>query len=792
MACQSTLAVDGACRLGFLVFWRGSPLRDLNNELKRIDALERTLHGALADNKMPSTVYVIFEDRALLVVGPEFLELWDGVGSCDSAAGGAHCGGGKPGSQARLENILNSLRAAVAASRSGRASVQGAQMWSPQQRGIRRVVEQVLIDHEAAGGPRKRFDTVLQLAERGCPLRFGQADWCQGSGAGTQASSIIGSFVAVLGGVRDIHAQEEAALEAVCRDYSLGHHVVRMGNDAELTSKIVKDLLTAERLGVLGPALQRCREDDWEPPGVVPSALDMPAFHLVVVISSALADFVETRGAANLLVDTFLRSKAAYDRSEKVTLSVIDINGKALEIEYMKGRVLEEANAAAYLRAKAAFARSMTLESLVKKLVSPPGTPARLGFSPLLLHADELAEPLLPPQTSRRSAEPVVVVFTPKGWRDRVQQAGKKAGFTRIARAAVGGVSHGPAFLQVLLGEGLLASAIERTAGRRQVEIAVKARTQVPSSSAPQQAGSVTARTWADIARRTTGAVVVPSPTPEGRGATRSRAVAREQAKEVEPGDAGPGSEPGSATGESEPVQQDIGHASKCTQVDLPRTAEGPPRHQTSGHASGDSASVLGQVGLETDVAALAIGEEGCSRLVSAEQAVEKPGARLVSSQSYADVARRAPAFPHESDASTADASSESGDESVRLMTLREARSIEVPVSPARSADWVDEDDVEEEECEESADGARRPLFSFRWADLADEEDADQEEGAEDADGTSGLAPPVRWADLSSDDSDDEGECAENAAGSSRAAPLQTWASIVVRGRVDTVGGTHN
>jgi hypothetical protein len=196
-------------------------------------------------------------------------------------------------------------------------------------------------------------------------------------------------------------------------------------------------------------------------------------------------------------------------------------------------------------------------------------------------------------------------------------------------------------------------------------------------------------------------------------------------------------------------------------------------------------------VGLETDVAALAIGEEGCSRLVSAEQAVEKPGARLVSSQSYADVARRAPAFPHESDASTADASSESGDESVRLMTLREARSIEVPVSPARSADWVDEDDVEEEECEESADGARRPLFSFRWADLADEEDADQEEGAEDADGTSGLAPPVRWADLSSDDSDDEGECAENAAGSSRAAPLQTWASIVVRGRVDTVGGTQ-
>mmetsp|Transcript_139052 Transcript_139052/g.352512 ORF Transcript_139052/g.352512 Transcript_139052/m.352512 type:complete len:759 (+) Transcript_139052:158-2434(+) len=472
----------------YMFFWKGRPLapQGFSDRRMRTDALARVLRGPRAC-RSSVRVHVVFEDASLLSLAPEFLDTWYAeapVASTD--AGGSSTG---PGSQRRLVQLVQALRQDLVQRREGwPAALGGACLWPPQQgmspqEGTRCCIEWVLTG-AARSGPsigdsdgQSRFDVVLEFVEDGCPLLFNVLGRQADSGS---ASAVVGRALVVLGGVRDMEDWERSMVQEKCRESGVPHRRLSLGRHAELSSKVMKASEAADDLGFLGPALARCQAEGWAPRDPLPAGQGRSPFHVVVVAPVPLASYVATPEAANVLVDTFVRSKKAY---QQTMLTFIGADDLSFTFYQDPGWVLYEDDALVHLQRHLRRAQKTSLARVVaiwlRKMrnvgssrASAQTPSSSSGAPPMLLYADEsLGRPLKHPASRGPPTEAaigpaVLVVFAPGSRGEEVRRAALQAGISpdALARASVGGLGVGLALLSLLHGEHLLAASIRATA----------------------------------------------------------------------------------------------------------------------------------------------------------------------------------------------------------------------------------------------------------------------------------------------------------------------------------------
>mmetsp|Transcript_124379 Transcript_124379/g.323129 ORF Transcript_124379/g.323129 Transcript_124379/m.323129 type:complete len:778 (-) Transcript_124379:343-2676(-) len=471
----------------YLLFWKGRPLaQGFSDKQMRTDALARVLRGALAC-KSSVRVHVVFEDASLLSFTPEFFGTWCAAAPAISTSDSSPST--DPGSQMRLVQLLGALRQELDLCREGGpVALGGACFWPPQQgrssqQGTRCCVERVLVG-AARSGPslgdsegQSCFDVVFEFNEEGCPLLFNvlgrQAD-------GGSASAVVGRALVVLGGVRDMEDWEKSTVQEMCGEFELPYRLLRLGRHSELTSKLVKAFEAADDMGMLGPALAHCKAEGWTRRDPPPAGPGRSPYHVVVVASVPLASYVATPEAANVLVDTFVRSKKAY---QQTMLTFVGDDDLSFTFYGDPGWALHENDALVYLQRQLLRAQKVNLAQVVatwvRKMrgaggsrVSARTSSSSSGAAPMLLYADESSGRPLKHPASRgplpgaANGPAVMAVFAPASRGEEVRRAALQAGILpdALARASVGGSGVGLALLSLLHGEHLLAASIRATA----------------------------------------------------------------------------------------------------------------------------------------------------------------------------------------------------------------------------------------------------------------------------------------------------------------------------------------
>jgi len=445
----------------WLVLCRGCPARHGWTHQTRVDALSRSVRAALADG---SPCHLLFEDCTLLSLAPSFL------------GEGQPWGPALEASEKRFHVLLEQLRDG--------AEMSGARWHVPRPRHA--VLREVL--HGPASAP--RFGLVLVFRESG-RLLLEPAMAAQDARAVPSTRSLPRTLC-VIGGVRDAFPGEERALEDTCPELWARRCTVSLGIVPELTSKCMKVIGALHRGRLLDEAIHRCMAGGCRPhglqavtmPGTRGALSQRPPLHIIIKAPTTLSEIVSRPIAATLVVDVF---RASCDSHKRTLLSFIGIEGDALTIQ-QPGKCFVESDALDDLQRQLSCRRRADLKKVLldglRILHCPDGRQLRV------LHADETAPPLAPqaglPVLAGLPAA-VAVVFGSSTDAISVCAACATLGVRAYARAAVGGLLLGPAYVGILHSARLLAPAISSPLPATPPECPTVRR--APRPAAPARAG---------------------------------------------------------------------------------------------------------------------------------------------------------------------------------------------------------------------------------------------------------------------------------------------------------------
>jgi hypothetical protein len=202
---------------------------------------------------------------------------------------------------------------------------QGAKLqWGTQ---IQQCIEKILCG--AWTEDRLQFETVFMLSEVGCPLELGHD--LSGDKAGNGHREPRPRTLIILGGVRDVSEEEDDAISRACNALQIRRHPVSLGLVSELTSKCIKHIESADRLGFLSGGLHHCRAQGWQVCDAIDIAMrrGRSPLHIVYELGEDLDVFAQRPEAAGMLVDVFRGSHHNYDNT---TLSIVEPTGMFLNL----------------------------------------------------------------------------------------------------------------------------------------------------------------------------------------------------------------------------------------------------------------------------------------------------------------------------------------------------------------------------------------------------------------------------------------------------------------------------
>mmetsp|Transcript_80153 Transcript_80153/g.158780 ORF Transcript_80153/g.158780 Transcript_80153/m.158780 type:complete len:617 (+) Transcript_80153:43-1893(+) len=442
-------------QMEWLLFCRGCPSRHGWTHQSRVDALSRCARAALF---MGSPCHLLFEDRTLLTLEPDFIGE-DGPWVCADAY-----------SERCFAELLENL-------------LQGAQLHGAKWRvptTLSGCIAEVLESSRFAA-PLPPFELLLDFREKGHPLLGQHSVSLPTSAAKAAAATMLQPLprtLCIIGGVRDVFPSEEQAIETACRELWAARCTISLGPVPELTSKCIKVIGALRAGGCLDAAVRRClvisassrksrgagehsiaRYSPFTDRTRHARPLSLrPPLHVVVRTSKKLCEFVLCPSVATLLVDVFL---ASGDINRTTLLTLMDAEGAALTLHVMR-RCLAESDALENLQLQLRRARRADLQQVLldgQRLLHSDVRQLRV------LHADESQPPLVPPRVvatpSSALSPSVAVVFWNGGTADpiaaaTVSSACSALGVQAYARASVGGLKLGPAFVGVLHNSGLL------------------------------------------------------------------------------------------------------------------------------------------------------------------------------------------------------------------------------------------------------------------------------------------------------------------------------------------------
>jgi len=421
---------------------------------------------------MGSPCHLLFEDRTLLTLRPDFIGEDGPWGSADVC------------SERRLAELLEDLLQGV--------HMRGATWRVPTMlsdcmvevlEGSRAVTSDPSGGAEAAqaAAPLRPFELLLDFRETGHPLLGQHGVSLSASAAKAVAATALQPLprtLCVIGGVRDALPSEEQALETACPELWAARCTISLGLVPELTSKCIKVIGVLRAGGFLDAAVRRCLAMSAVSRKTGDAGADTfarcstlvdrapiarilsrrPSLHVVVRCATKLCDFVLCPIVATLAVDVFW---ASGDLHRKTLLSLMDAEGAALTL-HVPSKCLAESDALEDLQVQLGRARRADLQQVLldgQRLLRSDTRQLRV------LHADESQPLLVPPRVARApsvtSPPSVAVVFWNGGAADptaalAVSSACSALGVQAYARASVGGLQLGPAFVGLLHNSGLL------------------------------------------------------------------------------------------------------------------------------------------------------------------------------------------------------------------------------------------------------------------------------------------------------------------------------------------------
>lgn len=421
---------------------------------------------------MGSPCHFLFEDRTLLTLEPDFIGEDGPWGSADAC------------SERRLAELLENLLQG--------AQLRGATWRVPET--LSRCITKVLESSHAASGlapsetaeaaeaaPLPPFELLLDFREIGHPL-LGQRGVSLPTSAAKEHASMalqpLPRTLCIIGGVRDAFPSEEQAIELACPELWAARCTISLGLVPELTSKCIKVIGVLRAGGFLDAAVRRClamnavtmktggagegdiyRSSIFSDRAPIARLLSCrPPLHVVFRSTTRLCDLVLCPMVATLAVDVFWGSCFVHRRT---LLTLMDAEGAALTLPVMN-KCLAESDAMEDLQLQLSRARQANLRQVLldgQRLLHRDVRHLRV------LHADESQQLLVPPRVARVPSSDqlpsVAVVFWNGGAADpnaaaTVRSTCSELGVHAYARASVGGLQLGPAFVGLLHNSGLL------------------------------------------------------------------------------------------------------------------------------------------------------------------------------------------------------------------------------------------------------------------------------------------------------------------------------------------------